>query len=320
MKSVEEVLEVFVDELISSSLVIVSNKRGGRNPSCQIHDLVHDFCFIKSRMEKLFDFISSSAPPPPLPPPPDVMPRGMTIHYDQHLHSDENFVLFYPEKKNPYVKHLVSLKVYKVGDVDYYIWTEAKALPPSFSNLLNLETLVAYTGRSNIVLSPSNWSLAKLRHVRTDRCSVFDPYINEQTVLEEDSKLENLRILYHLQFSHSEDTEDILKRFPNLRSLGFKIFEEPWNLEQVIFENLKSLTLYKMSFSEWKVNGEESFSVLEELCIQSCRQLMEIPDSFGDIASLKSISLWGKHQLKDSALKIKEYVAEMTGEDKLEVY
>ncbi|KAF3672209.1 hypothetical protein FXO38_06187 [Capsicum annuum] len=49
--ALKSVLEVYVDELISSSLVIV---RGGRHTSCQIHDLVHDFCSIKARKEKLF--------------------------------------------------------------------------------------------------------------------------------------------------------------------------------------------------------------------------------------------------------------------------
>ncbi|PHT48997.1 hypothetical protein CQW23_13205 [Capsicum baccatum] len=56
LKSVEEVTDVYVDELISSSLVIV---RGGRHTSCQINDLVHNFCSIKARMEKLFDLTSS---------------------------------------------------------------------------------------------------------------------------------------------------------------------------------------------------------------------------------------------------------------------
>ncbi|KAM3268276.1 hypothetical protein P3S67_031217 [Capsicum chacoense] len=84
LKSVEEVLEDYVDKLISSSLVIV---RGRREQSCQIHDLVHDFCLIKARMEKLFDLkssivLSSSSSS-------DLMLRRRTVIYDQHLHSDD---------------------------------------------------------------------------------------------------------------------------------------------------------------------------------------------------------------------------------------
>ncbi|MCE0481185.1 hypothetical protein HAX54_038684 [Datura stramonium] len=430
-------MEVYVDELISSSLVIVSNERGSYL-SCQIHDLVYDFCLEKARKEKLFDFISSSAPLPTSSL--DLMPRGLTIHYD---HSDENFFLFNPEKENPYVKHLLSLKIYMDDDAEYGkhydlsynchlrhlrllkrlelrkisltgsllneigmlvhlrcldIRTNAKALPPSFSNLLNLETFVVDNQGSNIV--PSIWSLAKLRHVNIFTCSVFDLCIDAPTVLQEDSKLENLRILSLLNLSYSN--EDIFKRFPNLRSLKFSVREiwdcsseqvsfprldvlneleevsahfhcspfsrhapehqfcdfhfpsslkeleltsfnltsdslsrigslpnlqylrlrsaiiqgKEWNVEEVSFENLKVLTLYGLSFSEWQV-GEESFHVLEELYVLKCHELMEILDSFGDIASLKFITVLGNPQLKDSALKIKQYVAEMTGEDKL---
>uniref|UniRef100_M1ACN6 Uncharacterized protein n=1 Tax=Solanum tuberosum TaxID=4113 RepID=M1ACN6_SOLTU len=65
--------------------------------------------YIKSRKEKLFDFIGGSNAPSSS----GVMARGITIRYDQRLFLlDENFVVFNPEKKNPYVKHLISLKVY----------------------------------------------------------------------------------------------------------------------------------------------------------------------------------------------------------------
>ncbi|XP_075080624.1 putative late blight resistance protein homolog R1B-14 [Nicotiana tabacum] len=428
----EEILQVYVDELISSSLVIAFNERGW-GQSCKIHDLVHDFCSIKARKGKLFDFTNSSAPLSSS----DLMPRGMTIHYD---HPDENVVLFNPEKKNPYVKHLLSLKVIVEDGKDTHlsyschlrhlrllkrlelrnirltdsllneigmlfhlrclnIWTETEALPPSFSNLCNLETLVVENWGSTMVVSPSIWSLAKLRRVSIDSCTFFDwDDDGEPKVLEEDWKLENLRILDKFRFSCLDDTTDIFKRFPNLRSFtceisgpwdcseeiyfprldvlneleevsawfqcpkcshahqwdfhfplslkeldlkGFDLSSDSlsgiarlpnlqilhlrnaiiegkeWNMEEVTFENLRSLKLESVSFSEWQV-GEESVFLLEELHIRWCDELMEIPDSFGDIASLKSIYLVGNRQLVDSAIKVKQYVAEMTGEDELE--
>ncbi|KAH0664694.1 hypothetical protein KY285_025900 [Solanum tuberosum] len=42
MKSVEEVMDVYIDNLISSSLVILFNEIGD-DRTCQVHDLVHDF-------------------------------------------------------------------------------------------------------------------------------------------------------------------------------------------------------------------------------------------------------------------------------------
>ncbi|KAK6790234.1 hypothetical protein RDI58_014034 [Solanum bulbocastanum] len=102
MRSAEEV----VDELISSSLVIPFD-----NSICKIHDLVHDFCSIKSRKEKFFNVIGGSNTPSSSSS--DRMPRGIIIRYDKYLFDlDENFVPFDPKMKNPYGKHLLSLKVY----------------------------------------------------------------------------------------------------------------------------------------------------------------------------------------------------------------
>ncbi|KAH0755389.1 hypothetical protein KY290_025659 [Solanum tuberosum] len=404
IKSAEEV----VDELISSSLVIPFD-----NSICKIHDLVHDFCSIKSRKEKFFDFIGDSNAPSSSS---NLIPRGITIRYNEHLFDlDENSVLFKPEKKNPYVKHLLSLKVYGairgitltdslLNEISMLVHlkllifkTKAKALPPSFSNLCNLEILVVNNVEGSfMILSPCFWSLAKLRDVRMNICALFDPYINEPTVLDEDSRLENLRTLYELYLLCSEDTEDIFKRFPNLQNLRVCIVQQPycsegkicfprldvlneleelhlsaswdsfgeythafplslktlklrglaltydtlsriarlpnlqelileytiieegkeWNMEDVTFQNLKSLKLVNVEFSEWQVDAEKSFPVLEKLHISRCDQLMDIPDSFGDIASLELIKVWDSPQLRNSTFNIKEYVEEMTGEDK----
>ncbi|KAM3267222.1 hypothetical protein P3S67_032587 [Capsicum chacoense] len=427
LKSVEEVMDVYVDELIASSLVIVRGR--GEEKSCQIHDLVHDFCSIKARKEKLFDLtssvvLSSSSSS-------DPMLRLRTVIYDKYIHSaDSSF--FSPEKRNPCAKHLLSLKIQsgflynwhlrhlrllkrldvpgitltlpdtvlnEIGMLVHLrclrIEMQVKSLPPSFSNLCNLETLVVYHSEPSLVLSPTIWSLAKLRHVDIANCLVFDSDIDKL------AKLENLTSLMFLKLSCSVDSWDIFKRFPNLRNLEFRMdcsaaeqmyfprldvlnklervyalfdcsghlthvhqfdFHFPlslkevelngfnlssdelsgigrslpnlqklelwkasieggkeWNMEQVTFRNLKSLTLFEVSFSEWQVIADESFPVLEELYIQYCSELIEIPESFGDIASLKFISVWASRQLKESALNIKEYVEEMTGEDKLEV-
>ncbi|KAH0755379.1 hypothetical protein KY290_025649 [Solanum tuberosum] len=221
--------------------------------------------------------------------------------------------------------------------------TKAKALPPSFSNLCNLETLVE---GSCMVLSPCFWSLAKQRDVSMNICSFYDPNINEPTVLDEESRFPNLQNLevcigqlpdcsaekicfprldiMRLQWlSLTSDTLSRIGRLPNLQELILEdtIIEEgkEWNMEDVTFQNLKSLKLDSVEFSEWQVDAEKSFPVLEKLYIATCDKLMEIPDSFGDIASLELIKVWYSPQLKGLIFNIKEYVEEMTGEDKLEV-
>ncbi|PHT61197.1 hypothetical protein T459_34954 [Capsicum annuum] len=361
MKSVEDVTEVYVDELISSSLVIV---RGGRHPSFQIHNLVHDFCSIKARMEKLFDltssiFLSSSSSS-------HLTLRRRTIIYDECLHSSDTSSLFSPEERYRYIKHLPSLKI-DCGP--------SKVLPRSRSCHLR--------------------HLRLLKRLELRRIILTDTLLNEIDI-DKPTKLENLTTLMLLKLSCSVDSGDIFKRFPNLRILRFRIdctsvyfprldvlnklervyaefecFErtrvhqfdfhfpsnlkkvcldgfnltsdalsgigrslpnlqmlilfkgsiqggKEWKMEQVTFHNLKSLQVYEVSFSEWLVTADESFPLLEILEIIHCNELIEIPESFGDIASLKSIRVWGSPQLKESAHKIKEYVEEMMGEDKLE--
>ncbi|PHT77723.1 hypothetical protein T459_15775 [Capsicum annuum] len=84
------------------------------------------------------------------------------------------------------------------------------------------------------------------------------------------------------------------------------------------FENLKYLGLNEVTLAKWEF-GEESFPVLEKLALWRCRKLTEIPPNFGDIGSLKIIQLDESPQLEDSALEIKQYVEDITGEDKLQI-
>uniref|UniRef100_M1D7V4 NBS-LRR resistance protein n=1 Tax=Solanum tuberosum TaxID=4113 RepID=M1D7V4_SOLTU len=255
------------------------------------------------------------------------MARGITIRYDQRLFDlEENFVVFNPEKKNHYAKHLLTLKViYGFKDCLSYkshlkhlrllksldlkgitltdsllneigmlvhlkyliIRTKAKSLPPSFSNLCNLETLVVNNLEGScMVLSPCFWSLAKLRDVRMECCTLFDPDINEPTVLDEDLRLENLRTLYVIYLPGSEDTEDIFKWFPNLQIL------------EVCIEQLPDCSAEKICFPRLDVLNE-----LEELHLSASW------DSFGEYThgfplSLKTLKLRGLALTYDTLSRI----------------
>ncbi|KAM3376531.1 putative late blight resistance protein R1C-3 [Capsicum galapagoense] len=269
MMSFEEVMEIYLDNLLSSILVIAFNEIGN-HPTCQIHDLVHDFCLIKARQEKLFGKISSSDPSSSS----DLMPRIVNIDYDKEHFGPNNFVLFSSKRKIRSGKHLYSLMitgnkmVYSLSDACHLrhlrllivlsldpsfmmvkdsllneicmlnhlrflsIGTEVKSLPSSFSNLWNLETLHVNNKGSTLVLLPSIWDLVKLRVLYTNDCSFFDMDTNESILIAEDPKLENLRELEKLVPSYSKETEDIFIRFPNLQSLSF-VLKESWDYSTV---------------------------------------------------------------------------------------
>ncbi|KAM3376497.1 hypothetical protein P3S68_015212 [Capsicum galapagoense] len=265
MMSVEEVMEIYLDNLISSSLVNAFHKIGDY-PSCQLHDLVHDFCLIKAKEEKLFGTISSSD----LSSPSDLMLRTVVIDYDKEHFEHNNFVLFNSKIKRHSGKHLYSLAIAgdkiadrlsnachvrdlrllrvlilnpsfitvkdsllnEIGMLNHLrflrIGTEVKSLPSFFSNLRNLETLLVDNKGSTLVLLPSIWDLVKLRMLFVDACSFFDMDSDEPVFLTEDSKLENLRELGKLVLSYSKEIEDIFIRFPNLQALRF-VLKESWN-------------------------------------------------------------------------------------------
>ncbi|KAF3631135.1 putative transcription factor DIVARICATA-like, partial [Capsicum annuum] len=108
-----------------------------------------------------------------------------------------------------------------------------------------------------------------------------------------------------------------IARLTNLEELALVrtiIVGEEWNMrEEDTFENQKYLGL-ESTLSKWEFL-EESFPVLDK----NIQVLEEIPPSFGDICSLKIIKLVESPQLEDSALEIKQYVEDMTGEDKLQI-
>ncbi|KAM3376409.1 putative late blight resistance protein R1A-3 isoform X1 [Capsicum galapagoense] len=263
MMSLEEVMEIYLDNLISSSLVIASNDIGDI-PTCQLHDLVHGFCLIKAREEKLFGQISSSDPSSSFS---DLMPRIVNIVYDKEHFGPNNFVLFSSKMERHSGKHLCSFEITGDEMEDHLsdachlrylrllrvlilypsfmmvkasllneicmlnhlrflrIGTEVNSLPSSFSNLWNLETLMVENQGSTWVLLPRIWDLVKLRELSIDACSFFDLDTDEPILIAEDSTLENLRVLGKLVISYSKETEDIFIKFPNLQRLVFDLKE-----------------------------------------------------------------------------------------------
>ncbi|KAM3267392.1 hypothetical protein P3S67_032442 [Capsicum chacoense] len=128
----------------------------------------------------------------------------------------------------------------------------------------------------------------------------------------------NLKTLSLFDFPLASDSLSTIARFPNLEELFLTrtiIQGEEWNMgEEDTFVNLKYLNLDGVSLAKWEV-GEKSFPVLERLDLRGCRKLDEIPPSLGDICSLKIIKLVKSPQLEDSAMKIKQYVEDMGGNE-----
>ncbi|XP_069152468.1 hero resistance protein 1 homologue isoform X1 [Solanum lycopersicum] len=105
------------------------------------------------------------------------------------------------------------------------IWTrDVKAIPLSWLNLQNLETLLINAEFSTIVLLPILFKLSKLKHVSIDRSSFFDKEdmdnIQSRLLEGENSKLTTLS---KVDISYSQGTNDALEKFPNLEHLDCTI-------------------------------------------------------------------------------------------------
>ncbi|KAG5608452.1 hypothetical protein H5410_019733 [Solanum commersonii] len=406
--SLEEATQSYLDALISSNLIMVDHilteksllfsVRIKRIKVCYVHDVVHDFCSVKAKREKFLKLINPGARFHAS----DFLHHRLTIHTeDGQLH--KKCVLFNSKMCSAGSKHLISLKVSGSFLNLFRIYTrDVKAIPVSWLNLQNLETLLINTEYS-MVLLPRILKLSKLKHVKIDSSCFFEKDEEEDNIksriLEsENSKLTTLSRVY---ISYPEDTNDALKKFPNLqhfecitipedpstngdwfpkfdvlnkleslfvehynlwiddvfpneyyfpsslkelRLYGFVMIpdllsaitllpqleileikcsdfvEYKWDASEDIYQSLKTLRLQVVDLSEWEVD-RETFPKLEELILESCYKLTEIPCAFADIETLKSIHLMSMYrEIEDSAIEIKKQIIDFAGEDRLQVY
>ncbi|PHU13497.1 hypothetical protein BC332_14702 [Capsicum chinense] len=336
-KSLEEVMEIYLDNLISSSLVIAFSEIGD-NLTCQLHDLVHDFCLIKSREEKLFGRISSSDPSSSS----DLMASKVSINYDKGHFEPNNFVLFNSKKKRHSAKHLCSLLINgdKMEDrlsdachLRYLRLFKVLILEPSF--IKESRNPGGCKRRINLANTDSRgFKVREIERIRETHAFLFKRYrgyfpkISSELEFESSNANDcgpslatnwswdfhfpsNLKTLLLSDFPLTTDSLSTIARLSNLEELFLTrtiIQGEEWNMvDEDTFVNLKYLKLDEVTLAKWEV-GEESFPVIEKLVLWKCHMLMEIPPSFGDICSLKIIKLVKSPQLEDSAKKIKQYV------------
>ncbi|KAG5608445.1 hypothetical protein H5410_019726 [Solanum commersonii] len=396
---------------------------------CYVHDVVHDFCSVKAKREKFLKLINPGARFHAS----DFLHHRLTIHIeDGQLH--KKCVLFNSKKCSAGSKHLISLKVSgsllnsryichtrpfglvrvlqldsielkdslmeEIGSLFHLRFLrirtgDVKAIPVSWLNLQNLETLLINT-EYTMVLLPRILKLSKLKHVKIHRSCFFEKEEEEDNIQSRILEGENSKLttLSHVVISYSEGTNDALKKFPNLQHLECTIrihddwfpkfdvlnkleslfvkypwkdyfygkeyhfpsslkelqlyrfvmipdllsaitalpqleilairnsyfLEDKWDASEDIYQSLKTLTLQEVGFSEWEVD-RETFPKLEELKIEYCEELTEIPCAFAEIETLKSIHIRiVNREVEDSAIEIKKQIIDFAGEDRLQVF
>ncbi|PHT77728.1 hypothetical protein T459_15780 [Capsicum annuum] len=324
MKSLEEVMEIYLDNLISSSLVIDFNEIGD-NLTCQLHDLVHNFCLIKAREEKLFGQIGSSDASSSS----DLMQRIVTINYEKEHFRPNNFVVLDSKMKRRSDEPILIAehsKLENLRDLRILVLSYLKETEDIFIRFPNLQSLVFDLKESWDYSKERYWfpkldHLTELDYLRADfeSSNTNDSGPSLATNWSWDFHFpSNLKMLSLWDFPLTSDSLSRIARLSNLEELFLvRIItqEEEWNMgEEDTFVNLKYLELYEVTLAKWET-GEKSFPVLEKLKMWECRKLEEIPPNFCDICSLKIIILVESPQLEDSAKKINQYVEGMGGDE-----
>ncbi|KAL3530275.1 hypothetical protein ACH5RR_009597 [Cinchona calisaya] len=250
-KSLEDVAKGYMNDLIGRGLVMVSKERSaGGVKTCRIHDLLHEFCVVKAKKEKVF-CISSG-------------PDDLSTYYGQLdvkrlcVHSTgEYFVkswlfcpyvgslLFFAAVKSTSriygFSFLVRLfKLLKVLDLihvnigskfpnEIALLVELRylallggfeSIPPAVSGLLNLETLII---RGNCVQLPDTiWNMPKLRVLHIFRSHSRNLSLVQDS-LEGSSGLRNVDTFSTLELSFGQSLEKIMRHLPNIRRLKCRL-------------------------------------------------------------------------------------------------
>ncbi|KAK4708076.1 hypothetical protein R3W88_029001 [Solanum pinnatisectum] len=85
-----------------------------------------------------------------------------------------------------------------------------------------------------------------------------------------------------------------LANLPNLEVLkGYRAFDGTnWKVdEDVVFHKLRYLQIVDIGLERWEADGSDNFPMLEQLLLHRLDELEEIPESIGDIMTLKFIQI-----------------------------
>ncbi|KAL3506469.1 hypothetical protein ACH5RR_031851, partial [Cinchona calisaya] len=273
-KSLEDIAEDWLLDLIDRSLVIVTKRRSnGKVKECRVHDLLRDLCRSKAKEENFLQLVTRCDEPYASFPssdygfefdfhrpvehvtykayrlciflkrvhfvesrPSGLGTRSIIFCASGDLESSIPYDISFIYRNFKYLRVLdlecINLGVsFPVGigllvQLRYLaISGYLRSIPQSIAKLRKLETFVVKGFRGKVVLPDTIWHIKSLRHLHVNIHVAFKLHDEK---LGRYYQLENLVSLSRLSLSCGEDTEKIMKRFPNLCKLKC-IFFESWD-------------------------------------------------------------------------------------------
>ncbi|CAN4095731.1 unnamed protein product [Withania somnifera] len=247
-KSLEDVAEAYLENLIGRNLVMVTKKSSsGKIKACRIHDLLHDFCKQRTKEEMclVWQIWDQNANPS------SRISGHMQLAHRMCIYGDGN-----RGNWSSCLPHVVSIilhsncfscgldshifhnfKFLKVLDLEftgidslptglvYLRYFAAETLGSSISSFIAnswlLETLKLCNHPEKMNLPFTLWQMVKLRHLHISSCSFSGEAAGD--LIESSKKLHDLTTLSTPFFSCAQEAEYILTKTPNLRELRCKI-------------------------------------------------------------------------------------------------
>ncbi|CAI9108004.1 OLC1v1007509C1 [Oldenlandia corymbosa var. corymbosa] len=223
----------------------------GGTKACRIHDLVHEFCFQKSKEEHFLHFLEGDDELPTFREPCRQWRLCIRSRH-RHLRKSKifcprarsllfNFDRYGVKGDISFMMHIC--KLLKVLDLEQTrldggvpseigllvrltfiaINCPVDSIPPSVSNLYNLETFILKSVMSNQRLPYSLWNLRKLKYLHIHgtnyNCYAILPMEN----LDESCQFYELERLSGLAVPDLSSMVKLMKKFPNIRQLKFEL-------------------------------------------------------------------------------------------------
>ncbi|CDP10671.1 unnamed protein product [Coffea canephora] len=182
-KSLEEIAEECLMDLIDRNLILVRRVSYGRIKTCIIHDILRDLCLREAEKENFMHVVNHNS---------HVFHEGKTIAQRLSFHMDCSFPILST--------------------------THIDSLPSTISHLWNLQTLVLNIYSGCTTLPWKLWTIQQLRHLHFNFCSFLPNPAGAEINGQGDLVLRNLQTLSKLSFSSC--TMQVIASLPNLKKLG----------------------------------------------------------------------------------------------------
>ncbi|XP_071916192.1 putative late blight resistance protein homolog R1A-3 [Coffea arabica] len=267
-KSLKDVADDYLKDLVDRSLVMVSEQRTmGGAKACRLHDLVHEFCVKKAKEENFLHVLHSQNGPFVLTSPSNLhrvcnpMNGELMLEFSNVrsllLFKGDDLGFWLPELLRvldlgelEFVAHF-PMEVFSLAHLRYLALRTRKVnfIPAAIANLSRLQTFLLRGNKADCLLPNTIWNIKTLRHLWTPDSTLG--FIFPVENLEVSPGLDHLDSLSLAIDPSSQSLQKILTKLPNIRRLRCTMTEsreEPTGTGDGIFvfdclSQLESLTL-----------------------------------------------------------------------------